>query len=182
MWLIDEVKIQNGILAVPERKSGRRLSITVTDAIHDFFENDEHTRLMPGRKDFVSIKRNAHKQRHLLLCNLKEAYTTFKERYPDIKIGFSKFCSLRPKWCITVGSIGKHSACICAIHQKVILIVQAAATDKTYKDLMNMIVCSCDIKEHMVHRCDKSPTLKMSTQIWVRKFASNSGKVQTGLT
>ena len=51
-----EVKIQNSILAVPEQKSGRTLSITVTDAVHDFFENDEHTRLIPGRKDFVSIK------------------------------------------------------------------------------------------------------------------------------
>ena len=65
---VHEVKIQNGILAIPERKSGKTLSITVTDAVHDFFENDEHTRLMPGRKDFVSIKRNVHKQRHLLLC------------------------------------------------------------------------------------------------------------------
>ena len=88
-----EVKIQNGILAIPEWKSGRTLSITVTDTVHDFFGNDEHTRLMPGGTNFVSIKRNVHNQRHLLLCNLKEAYTTFKQWRPDIKIGFSKFCS-----------------------------------------------------------------------------------------
>ena len=93
-----EVKIQSGFLTVPEWKSGRTLSIIVTDAVHDFFENDEHTRLMPGRKDSVSIKRNAQKQRRLLLCNLKEAYATFKEGQNDIKIGFSKFCSLRRKW------------------------------------------------------------------------------------
>ena len=54
------------------------LSVTVTDIVYDFFMKDEHTRLMPGRKDFVSIKMNIHKQRHLLLCNLKEAYTTLK--------------------------------------------------------------------------------------------------------
>ena len=89
-----EVKIQNGILALPERKSGRTLLITVTDAVHDFFENNEHTRLMPGRKDFVSIKSNFHKQRRLLLCNLKEACIAFKQWHPDIKTGFSKFCSL----------------------------------------------------------------------------------------
>ena len=92
-----------------------------------------------------------------LLCNLKEAYTTFKEWYANIKIGFSKFCSLRPKWCVTVGSSGTHSVCIYAIHQNVILIVQAAETDKTYKDLIGMIVCSHDSKECMVHRCDKCP-------------------------
>ena len=32
--------------------------------------------------------------------------------------------------------------------------VQAAETDKTYKDLTGMIVCSHDSKEHMIHRCD----------------------------
>ena len=129
----------------------------MTDAVHDVFENDEHTKLMSGRKDSVIIKRNVHKRRRLLLCNLKEAYATFKEGHTDIKIGFSKFCSLRPKWCVTVGSSGTHSVCICAIHQNIILMVQAAETDKTYKNLMGMIVCSRDSKECMVHRCDKCP-------------------------
>ena len=35
--------------------------------------------------------------------------------------------------------------------------VQASKTDKTYKDLMGMIVCSRNSKECMVHRCDKCP-------------------------
>ena len=37
------------------------------------------------------------------------------------------------------------------IHQNVILMVQAAETDKMYKDLMDKIVCSHDSKECMVH-------------------------------
>ena len=32
--------------------------------------------------------------------------------------------------------------------------VQAAETDKMYKDLMDTIVCSHDSKECMVHWCD----------------------------
>ena len=43
---------------------------------------------------------------------------------------------------------------ICAIHQNVILMVQAAETDKMYKDLMDTNVCSHDSKECMVHCCD----------------------------
>ena len=123
----------------------------MTDIVCGFFEKDEHIRLMPGRKDFVSITRNVHKQRHLLLCNLKEAYTTLKEQHSDIKIGLSKLCSLRPKWCVTLGSSRMHSVCICAIHQNVILMEQAAETDKMYKDLMDTNVCSHDSKECMVH-------------------------------
>ena len=46
------------------------------------------------------------KQKRLLLLNLNELYTTFKHENPELKIGISKFCNLRPKnvrprdrWC-----------------------------------------------------------------------------------
>ena len=113
---------------------------------------------MPGKKDFVSIKKNVHKQKRLLLCNLNELYALFKEQNPEVKIGFSKFCTLRPKWCVTVGSSGTHSVCVCTIHQNAKLLVNAIKTGHcTYKDLMGMIVCDCDSKTCMVHRCDKCP-------------------------
>ena len=35
----------------------------------------------------------------------------FKEVHPECKIGFSKFCTLRPKWCVSVGASGTHSVC-----------------------------------------------------------------------
>ena len=43
-----------------------------------------------------------HKQKHLMLANINEVCSAFKDRNSD-KIGFSKFCDLRPKWCVTVG-------------------------------------------------------------------------------
>ena len=85
---------------------------------------------MPGKKDYVSVAKNVHKQQRLLLCNLKELYSAFKERYPDAKVGFSKFCSLRPKSCISVGSSGTHSVCVCTSHQNAQLLVHAANIDK----------------------------------------------------
>lgn len=112
---------------------------------------------MPGKKDFVNIKRNVHKQKRLLLCSLKELYVLFKEQNPEVKIGFSKFCSLRPKWCVTVSSSGTHSVCVCTIHQNAILLVDVAKTGKTYNDLTKMIVCDCDSKTCTVHRCEKCP-------------------------
>ena len=36
---------------------------------------------MPGMKDYVSVKKDGvrvHEQKHLVLCNLKEAYHLFK--------------------------------------------------------------------------------------------------------
>ena len=45
-------------------------------------------------------------QKWLILCNLKELYEAFKSTYPLLKVGFSKFCSLRPKWCVLAGATG----------------------------------------------------------------------------
>ena len=49
--------------------------------------------------------------------NLNEAYQLFKEKHPDVKLGLSKFCELRPNEYITVGSKGTHSVCVCTYHQ-----------------------------------------------------------------
>ena len=43
--------------------------------------------LMPGKKDFVSIREGDHRvhvQKRLILGNLKEIYQQFKEKYPMV--------------------------------------------------------------------------------------------------
>lgn len=47
----------------------------------------------------------------LILCNLKEAYKHFKDKFPSMKIGFSKFAELRPKHCMFAGQSGTHCLC-----------------------------------------------------------------------
>ena len=98
---------EKGILALPEPKRGKCLSKEVEDLVKLFYEDDEYLRMMPGAKDHVTIARNVHQQKHLLLCNLKESYQSYKE-FSQHKIRPSKFCELRPKWCITISSSGTH--------------------------------------------------------------------------
>ena len=76
------------------------------------------------------------------LCNLQELYTAFKEKHPNVNIGFSKFCALRPKWCVLAGSKMTHSVCDCSAHQNVVLLVDAMDWDLTYKDLIKLTL-SC---------------------------------------
>ena len=116
---------EKGILALPNPKRGRSLSKEIEDSVKLFYEDDEYSRLMPGTKDYVSIARNIHKQKRLLLCNLKELHQAYKEKFPQHKIGVSKFCQLRPKWCVTVTSAGTHSVCVCTNHQNPKLMVDA---------------------------------------------------------
>ena len=54
------------------------------------------------------------------LCNLQELYTAFKEKYPNVNIGFSKFYELKPKWCVVAGSKMTHSVWVCSAHQNVV--------------------------------------------------------------
>ena len=90
---------------------------------------------MPGAKDYVSVERNFHQQKHLLLSNLKELYQSYKEKFSQHKIGLSKFCELRPKWCSIIFPSGTHSVCVCTVHQNTKLIVDAfcSAINKSIK-------------------------------------------------
>ncbi|KAG1676397.1 hypothetical protein GQR58_014302 [Nymphon striatum] len=152
-----ELKKSKGILGTSVRKPRTGLSEETVQMVQAFYENDEYSRLMPGKKDFVSIGRNVHQQKRLLLCNLKELHAAFMEKHPDHKLGFSKFCMLRPKWCVSVGASGTYSVCVCTHHQNTILLVHAAGIDQSYKDLMKMVVCDISSRMCMVHRCKDCP-------------------------
>ena len=101
----------------------------------------------------VSDKGVGHVQKRLILCNLNDLYAEFKRIYPTLKIRFTKFCSLRPKWCVYAGASGTH--CVCTHHQNVVLLVNA--TYKMRVDLMEKIVCDTENNECMVHRCQNCP-------------------------
>ena len=114
----DLVKDQ-GILSSPNPKHGSSsLSQATVSLVLAFYELDEVSRIMPDKKDFVSIRKDnqrAHVQKRLMLGNLKELYQEFKEKHPTDKIGFSKFADLRPKHCILAGASG-NTYCLCLYH------------------------------------------------------------------
>lgn len=122
---------ETGILSFPDPIEDRKIYVAVAENVTDFYQADENSRLMPGVKDKVSVHRNIYEQKHLILCNLKELYSSYKEKFPNDKVGFSKFCELRPKWCVTVGQPGTHSVCVCSIHQNPILWLSAINLEKS---------------------------------------------------
>ena len=107
--------------------------------------------------DFVSVKiegKRVHKQKRLLLTNPEELYCQFKLKYPHIQVGLSKFCELRPAWCVTVDGKGMHSVCVCETHQNLKLLVSVIPCNIDYKDLIEEIVCDLGSRECMVCHCD----------------------------
>ena len=91
------------------------------------------------------------------LCDLHELYTAFKEKHPNINIEFSKFCTLRPKWCVLAGLKMTHSVCVCSAFQNVVWLVDAMDCDLTYKDRIKKILCNPDINKCTVHRFESCP-------------------------
>ena len=93
------------------------------------------------------------------LCNLQELYTAFKEKHPNVNIGFSKFCALRPKWCVLAGPEKWLTLfTFCSAHQNVVLLIDAMDWDVTYKYLMKRVVCNTESNKCIMHQCESCPS------------------------
>ena len=73
-----ELKQRTGILAQPSQKKGKAMAQETIDLVHAFFVDDEYSRQLPGEMDYVSIQKDVHKQKQLVLCNLRELFVAFK--------------------------------------------------------------------------------------------------------
>ena len=138
-----ELRLPKGILSMPERKQRAGISQETKQTVLAFYESEEISRLLPGKKDCVSIrlpdKTKIKKQKRLLLSNISEIYAQFKKENPDMKSGISTFALLRPKWCIPVGAAGTHIVCVCTYHQNVKLML-VAMNSSNYRQ-NNEVVC-----------------------------------------
>ena len=110
-----ELRFKKGILSIPEKKERVGISQTIKDAVSAFYESEQISRLLPGKKDCVSVrlpdKTKTKVQKRLLLSSISEMYTLFKKENPDKKIGLSLFALLGPKWCIHC-RCSRHTQCL----------------------------------------------------------------------
>ena len=99
----------------------------------------------------------------MVLSNLREGYWEFKERFPDCKIGLSKFAELRPKHCVLAGASGTHTACVCTIHQNVKLMSFAMQISElpTYHHCLAKIMCNPPHPRCYLGECDVCPGIEM---------------------
>ena len=83
--------------------------------VKSFYEYEDVSAEMPGQGDNKSVNIDGAKkklQKRLITGNLKQIQWKFNNENPDIRIGFSKFCSLRPAHCVSAASGGTHNACL----------------------------------------------------------------------
>ena len=56
---------EKGILSTPNPKPSHSITQTKVDMVVSFYESDESSRLMPGMKDFISVKQPDRKRVHI---------------------------------------------------------------------------------------------------------------------
>ena len=90
---------------------------TVSTVIN-FYKSMDIVYTSPGIKT-MTVWENGQKKtepRLFLTVYLKEAYALFKKSNPDIDIGFSSFCKLRPKNVLTMKNFPSEQ-CKCRLHE-----------------------------------------------------------------
>jgi hypothetical protein len=108
-------------------------------------------------------------QKRLIRGNLKEIFNKFKNDLPHIKIGFSKFCQLRPRRVIIAGAAGTHSVCVCVQHQSIKLMADAIKLNEltkevnleknmsTLKPLLALMNCNPPTEDCLMNECTQCP-------------------------
>lgn len=173
-----------GILESPNRKPGKSLSSEVVEAVRSFYESDEISRVLPGMKDCVSVRsENGDKvklSKRLILCNLMEAYRSFKDKFPVMKVSFSKFAELRPKNCVLAGSSGTHTVCVCTTHQNIKLMMENAKIGlltngklSSYKHCLARVLCNPPSIDCHLGKCPSCPGKEEVKTILEEGFEEN---------
>lgn len=180
------LKQSSGVLAISPPKKGNCLDEKTISKVIEFYESEEIGRIMPNKKDTVSINNNGikeRKQKHLLLHDVKVLHRMFKEKYPEHSLGVSKFSELRPKWCVLAGSSGTHSVCVCTIHQNVKIMIDAANLKtltkdsetqfNTYKDCINYILCRTPTPDCHLRICSRCAGMQKFTDLALNILEKN---------
>lgn len=189
-----------GILCNMAKKIGpTKLNEETAKKVQEFYRCDDISRVCPGKRDYVRYNENMEKitiQRRLVLMNLNEAYQLFKEEFPNEKIGFSKFASIRPPECtLALETYGTHTTCVCLYHQNVKLITDSLQRNgfspaiKNFHYWLDIMLCENKTNKCHMNECLTCPgkpaveiylhqqfQLQSIEQLTFKQWVNNSGR------
>ena len=164
--VIKRLALCTGISLAKKKKNcvagNKGLDSSVIQKVHAFYEMDSISRQSPGRKDFAVFWKNGekkHLQKRHLLFYLREVHTLFLKDNPTVKIGLSKFSSLRPVN-VLLSSAMPRNVCCCQYHEDIKLLCECITKQidgfPSYSsDFVNNFVCNPDSEECMLGKCAK---------------------------
>lgn len=164
------MKQLNGSFTRPLPKKGNPLPEETVEKVQHFYENEENSRIITGVKNTKSVKvdgEKVHKQKKLIIFTLRDLYFKFCEENTEVKIGLSKFCSLRPEHCVFAADSSAHNVCVCIIHQNCELMLEALSLSQltansndpitNLQGCLNYIVCRKPTASCYLNECELCP-------------------------
>lgn len=82
-----QVLKDKGFLGEPDPGRVKKLSLETMELVKKFYHSDQQCRVLLGMKDVVSVGKKIYERKRLILCNLRELYSSFKWEHPNLKIG-----------------------------------------------------------------------------------------------
>lgn len=105
-------------------KSSQALHPDVIQRVSDFYNDPSIVFICPGMNDVMALwNENGQKEKKTkmyLQMFIKEAYYMYKQKYPDDKIGLTKFTELRPRNVLLMSETPSDQ-CRCIIHDNFLL-------------------------------------------------------------
>lgn len=143
--IIDRVKVEKRKRVVAmnfseQKKRKDALSDDHIKAIQSFYEQDDISRMCPGKKETKSVKtasRRVLKQKRYLIMNVNEAHQVYKQT-TALKIGRSKFAELRPEHVLVINDKDQN-VCMCQYHENLSMLLTGIA-----KMLTRLQNCTAD--------------------------------------
>ena len=138
------VDLHNEMEASMSAEKSKGISSEVKDAVRNFYLRSDISYTMPGLKDEMTVWINGKKERlrkHYLTMFLREAFAVFDETHPEINLGFSTFCRLRPGNVLLLKNTPKDQ-CKCKTHENFRMKLTALNCDiLPDKDCWQAILC-----------------------------------------
>ena len=138
------------------RKKYKSVAVLCSNAVSEFFERDDVSRITSGKKQTVTFKKQK-KQKRFLNDTLKNLYEKFMAENSSIKLSFTVFCRLKPFW-VCKALLTDRETCLCKLHENLQFLatqmkdIKALATDNL-EHLVSEIACDINAKECMYLQC-----------------------------
>ena len=163
--------------------------------VQEFYTRADIVYTMPGMKDEVTLwidGKKVKERKYYLTMFLREAFRIFIETYPENKIGFSKFCSLRPKNVFLVHETPVDQ-CKCRVHENFISRLKGLHIQYNSVEFWESVLCDTTLNSKCWQadctECSRGkkmvvslpPEQIVSWREWQFDQQTESGKVQKRL-
>jgi hypothetical protein len=153
-----KLRSQGTYILKPSSRTGRQLSDETIAMVQEFFRQEDISRALPDRTIIIE---NAVVARRFMQVTVEDAFRQFAARNSNVRVGRSKFHSLRPHDVIIPTLKQAHRFCLCLRCQNLKLMLAADRAIGTIHELMPLIACDTTSEACMLGECDECKELPL---------------------